>query len=106
VRQATVEDLSTVSAILTEAAEWLEQKNMPLWEQEHIALSIIDRDIELGLFYIAFYEGIAAGVAVRKQIEKSLSEDLHSIFRLLFDRININFSYNTLLNFTHFTCLI
>ena len=62
VRQATVDDLSTVSAILTEAVGWLEQQNMPLWEQEHIALSVIERDIELGLFYIAFCEDIAAGV--------------------------------------------
>ena len=62
VRQATVDDLSTVSAILTEAAEWLEQQNMPLWYQEQIALSVIDREIELGLFYIAFCDDIAAGV--------------------------------------------
>ena len=62
VRQATLEDLSTVSAILTEAAGWLKQKNMPLWQQEHIALSVIDQDIKMGLFYIAFREDIAAGV--------------------------------------------
>jgi GNAT superfamily N-acetyltransferase len=64
VRQATLEDRSTVSEILTEAAEWLNRKNMPLWEQEHIALSVIERDIEQGLFYIAFCEGVAAGVVI------------------------------------------
>jgi GNAT superfamily N-acetyltransferase len=62
VQQATLDDLITVSDILTEAAAWLEQKNMVLWQQEHIALSVIDRDIEQGLFYIATYEGVAAGV--------------------------------------------
>jgi GNAT superfamily N-acetyltransferase len=64
VRQATLNDLSTVSDILTEAAVWLEQKNMVLWQQEHISLPAIGQDIELGLFYIAFYEGIAAGVVI------------------------------------------
>lgn len=62
VHQATLDDLATVSDILTEAAAWLEQKNMVLWQQEHIASSVIYRDIEQGLFYIATYEGVAAGV--------------------------------------------
>jgi GNAT superfamily N-acetyltransferase len=62
VRQATLDDLSTVAEILSEAAAWLERKNMTLWQQEHISSSVIDRDIKLGLFYIAFCEGIAAGV--------------------------------------------
>jgi GNAT superfamily N-acetyltransferase len=62
VRQATLEDLATVSAILAEAAAWLDRQNMSLWQQEHISLSAIDRDIELGLFYIAFCGDLAAGV--------------------------------------------
>ena len=41
-----------------------ERENMPLWQQEHISLSVIQQDIELGLFYIAFCEGIAAGVVI------------------------------------------
>ena len=61
-RQATLDDLSTVSEILSEAAAWLDRENMPLWQQEHISLSVIERDIKLGLFYIALCEGIAAGV--------------------------------------------
>lgn len=62
VHQATLDDLNPVSDILTEAATWLEQKNMVLWQQEHIAESVIHRDIEHGLFYIATCEGIAAGI--------------------------------------------
>jgi GNAT superfamily N-acetyltransferase len=62
VRQATLEDLSTVTEILAEAALWLEQKNMLLWQQEHICAAAVREDIELGLFYIAFCEGCAAGV--------------------------------------------
>lgn len=62
VRQATLKDLSTVSEILSEAALWLEQKNMVLWQQEHICSSASRQDIEHGLFYIAMCEGVAAGV--------------------------------------------
>ena len=64
VRQATLDDLSIVSEILAEAAAWLEQKNMVLWQQEHISSSVIQQDITQGLFYIAFCESIAAGVVI------------------------------------------
>jgi Acetyltransferase (GNAT) domain len=64
VRQATLDDLITVSDILTEAAEWLEQQNIGLWKEEHISLSAIRQDIESGIFYIAFYKDIAAGVVI------------------------------------------
>jgi GNAT superfamily N-acetyltransferase len=64
VRQATLEDLSTVSEILSEAAGWLEQQNMGLWQPEHISSSVVRQDIELGLFYIAVCEGVAAGVVI------------------------------------------
>jgi GNAT superfamily N-acetyltransferase len=60
--QATLDDLSTVSEILSEAAGWLDLQNMSLWQQEHISRSVIQEDIELGLFYIAVCEGIAVGV--------------------------------------------
>jgi len=62
VRQATLDDLSTVSEILSEAAVWLDRENMTLWQPEHISLAVIQQDIKLGLFNIAFCEGIAAGV--------------------------------------------
>jgi GNAT superfamily N-acetyltransferase len=64
VRQANLDDLSTVSEILAEAAAWLDFQNMSLWQQEHISRSVIQQDIKLGLFYIAFCEGIAAGVVI------------------------------------------
>jgi GNAT superfamily N-acetyltransferase len=62
VRQATLDDLSTVSGILSEAALWLEQQNMALWDEHALSLEIVSQDIESGSFYIAFYEGFAAGV--------------------------------------------
>jgi GNAT superfamily N-acetyltransferase len=62
VRQATLDDLITVSGILSEAASWLKQQNMALWDENEVSPEIVRQDIELGLFYIAFYEGFAAGV--------------------------------------------
>jgi GNAT superfamily N-acetyltransferase len=64
VRQATLEDLSTVTEILSEAAAWLEWQNMGLWQPEHISEAVVCQDIELGLFYIAVCEGVAAGVII------------------------------------------
>ncbi|WP_309739360.1 GNAT family N-acetyltransferase [Chamaesiphon sp. OTE_20_metabat_361] len=64
VRQANLDDLSTVSDILAEAAAWLDRENMTLWQQEHISLSVIQQDIEQGLFYIACCGDIAAGVVI------------------------------------------
>lgn len=62
VRQATLDDLSTVSDILDEAASWLKQQDMALWERVEISPEAIYKDIELGLFHVAFAEGCSAGV--------------------------------------------
>jgi GNAT superfamily N-acetyltransferase len=67
-RQATLEDIDAVSEILSEAAAWLEQKNMVLWRETEIGTTAIARDLKLGLFYIAVCEGVAAGV-VQFQLE-------------------------------------
>ena len=68
IRQATSEDIETVFDILNEAALWLKQRNMKLWGRREISAKIIASDIQLGLFYIAFYENSAVGV-VKFQIE-------------------------------------
>lgn len=68
VHQATLDELSTVSDILHEAALWHEQQNMVLWEKDEISAEAIRQDIESGLFYVAFNEECAAGV-VKFQIE-------------------------------------
>ena len=62
VRQASLDDLSTVSSILSEAAFWLKEQNMVLWEDKDTSPESIYQDVELGLFYIAFYKDAAAGV--------------------------------------------
>jgi GNAT superfamily N-acetyltransferase len=66
--QATLADIDTVSDILSEAAAWLERKNMVLWGQTEIGTMAIARALELGLFYIAVCDGVAAGV-VQFQLE-------------------------------------
>jgi len=71
VRQATLEDVSTVSIILNEAALWLEQQNMALWGEAEVSPEVVCQDIEAGLFYVGFYEGSAAGV-VKFQTEDLL----------------------------------
>lgn len=73
VRQATLDDLSTVSSILSEAALWLKQQNITLWEDKKTPPESICQDIQLGLFYTALCEDIAAGVV------KFQTEDL--VFR-------------------------
>jgi GNAT superfamily N-acetyltransferase len=62
VRQAALNDLLTVSSILSESALWLKQRNMALWEEKETSPESICQDVELGQFYIAFYEDAAAGV--------------------------------------------
>lgn len=71
VRQATVGDIQSVSAILHEAALWLEQQNMAIWREAEVSSEAICQDVETGLFYIAFCQGSAAGV-VKFQTEDLL----------------------------------
>ena len=71
VRQARLEDTSTVSDILHEAALWLKQKDMPLWGEDEVSSEGIFSDVEAGLFYIAFSQDSPAGV-VKFQTEDPL----------------------------------
>lgn len=71
VRRATLEDLPTVTDILSEAASWLEQQHMTLWEKNEVNPQAIRQDVESGLFHIAFHKGTSAGV-VKFQTEDAL----------------------------------
>lgn len=62
ITQATVSDLNAVSAILTEAAEWLLTKGGTFWLGDEIAEDRIHHDIQAGSFYIAHRDGYPAGV--------------------------------------------
>ena len=71
VRQALPQDLEVVSAILTEAAEWLVSIGQPLWPLDELTPEKLRNDVGMGLYFIAFVDGVAAGV-LRFQLEDTL----------------------------------
>jgi GNAT superfamily N-acetyltransferase len=71
VRPAALQDLATVSDILSEAALWLEQRGIPLWAAGEVSSTAIRPDVEAGLYYLAVCGGLSAGV-VRFQLEDQL----------------------------------
>jgi GNAT superfamily N-acetyltransferase len=71
IRQANPDDAATVSAVLCEAATWLEEAGMRLWRAEELREADIAADVAAGLFFIAESDGVAAGV-VRFQLEDQL----------------------------------
>ncbi len=62
IRQARDEDKGHVSAILIEAASWLNSINQPLWQCSNLVENVITEDVHAGLFYIARLDGQPAGV--------------------------------------------
>ena len=62
VRLAARDDASVVSAILNEAATWLDSRGMPLWRHDELALTLVIRDVNAGLFWIAWAGDEPAGV--------------------------------------------
>jgi GNAT superfamily N-acetyltransferase len=71
IRKASPDDGATVSAVLIEAATWLENAGMRLWRAEELREADIAADVAAGLFFIADCDGVAAGV-VRFQLEDQL----------------------------------
>jgi len=61
VRQAVPADIDTVSAILVEAANWLEGRNMRMWRANELLPERIAKDVNEGLFFLALCEGEPAG---------------------------------------------
>lgn len=57
-----------MSDVLKEAARWLEQSGMPLWQERELEPVSIAADVANGLFFIAQDSSDAAGV-VRFQLE-------------------------------------
>lgn len=53
VRRAELCDAGTVSAILTEAAAWLESRGIGMWRADELAPARIIEDISADLFYLA-----------------------------------------------------
>jgi len=71
IRQAMPQDAENVIGILGEAARWLEQRGMAMWRDDELLPGRTVADINAGLFFVAEWEGLAAGV-VKFQLEDSL----------------------------------
>ena len=61
IRQATLADISRVSAVLCEAAAWLAQRGIPLWKQEELQPSAIQADVARGFYFLALESGSPVG---------------------------------------------
>lgn len=61
VRQATMGDTESISAILVAAAEWISSKGAPMWKSGELAADRIADDVRSGLFFVAEREGEVVG---------------------------------------------
>ncbi|HEY1170645.1 MAG TPA: GNAT family N-acetyltransferase [Verrucomicrobiae bacterium] len=71
IRPATPSDTDEISAILTEAAQWLAHTGRLMWRDNELAPERIAADVADGLFVIAERDGIAAGT-MKYQLEDPL----------------------------------
>jgi GNAT superfamily N-acetyltransferase len=62
IRQAESLDTEMVRAVLVEAATWLEEQGMPLWQVDELSWEALAREIENRQFFLAEVDGEAAGV--------------------------------------------
>jgi RimJ/RimL family protein N-acetyltransferase len=62
IRRASPAEAGIVSAILTEAAQWLVERGEPLWKAGELSPEAIATDVADGLFYLAWIGSDAAGV--------------------------------------------
>ena len=53
IRQALTSDTDDVAQILCEAAEWLQQRNMPMWRADELSTERIAPDVAAGQFFVA-----------------------------------------------------
>lgn len=71
IRPATPDDIETVSAILQEAARWLEDTGKPMWRDSELLPSRIGDDVNADLFVIAMLNTEPAGI-IKFQLQDSL----------------------------------
>jgi len=72
IRQAIPEDASAVTAILTGAAEWVEQLDgTTMWVEDELADDRIAAEVDAGLFYVAECDGDMVG-ALKFQLDDQL----------------------------------
>jgi GNAT superfamily N-acetyltransferase len=61
IRQAFARDTGDVSNVLSEAAQWLEERGMPMWREDELTAERITRDVAEGHFFVAECAGKMAG---------------------------------------------
>jgi hypothetical protein len=71
IRQAGLQDLDDVSAILIEAASWLEERGIPLWNVRDLGVEQLREEVSSGLFVLAEANGQPAGT-LKYQLEDPL----------------------------------
>ena len=72
IRQATHEDASAATAILTDAAKWVERLDgTTMWVEDELAEDRIAAEVDAGLFYVAECGGDIAG-ALKFQLDDQL----------------------------------
>ena len=61
IRVAAPLEAKLVSEILSEAAQWLEGRGIPLWSPEQVSLATISPEVQGGLYYLAWVRSTAVG---------------------------------------------
>ena len=61
IRVAAPAEATLVSAILSEAAAWLDGRGIRLWEPEQVSVAAVSADVERGFFFLAWLDGAAVG---------------------------------------------
>ena len=91
IRQAMPQDVGALAEILQEAARWLEDRGMAMWQMDELRPSRIAEGVNSGLFFLAERDGEAAGT-IGFQLEDKLfwpdteQEDSAFIHRLAIRR--------------------
>jgi GNAT superfamily N-acetyltransferase len=71
IRQALPGDAETVSSILLEAAEWLRERDIPMWRADELSPERIAIDVAEGCFFLARSGGEAVGT-IKFQLQDTL----------------------------------
>ena len=77
IRQAIPEDASAVTALLTDAARWVEQLDgTTMWVEHELAEDRIAAEVDAGLFYVAECDGDIVGALKFQLDDQSFWPDL------------------------------
>ncbi|HMG06601.1 MAG TPA: GNAT family N-acetyltransferase [Chthoniobacterales bacterium] len=71
IRQASRPDIGKVSSVLAEAAQWAEDRGMPMWRNDELTSEHIARDVTAGYFFLAECAGEVAGT-IKFQLQDPL----------------------------------